>query len=289
MTTDISSRPERIALAEIDAHALIRDRASISPEALEELEGSVLRHGLRMPVEVYEIDGQDEGVRYGLISGLRRLTVFRRLHERTGRPEFASIPAFVRAPGSIAAAMAAMVEENEIRAEISPYERGRIAMLARDNGFFPTIEEAVEKLYPGASSQKRSRLRALARLAEEVEGYLTAPELLSQAQALRLARACQAGFGDLLRATLAESDMTEPAGQWRNLQPILAEAEAMARVEAVPSRPGRPRRVLRPRRGITVRREMTRDGWVLRFTGREATGELIELVMDEIERWLRVG
>ncbi len=281
----MTERLETIAIGAIDAQALIRDRTSLEPEALEELETSILRHGLRMPVEVYAIEGPAGGTAWGLISGLRRVTVFRRLHERTGLAEFASIPAFIRAPVNIAGAMIAMVEENEIRAGISSYERGRIAMVVRDNGFFPTIEEAVEKLYPGASSQKRARLRALARLAEEVDGFLTAPEDLSQTQALRLADACRMGFGELIRATLAESGMTEPGGQWQILQPVLAEAELGARAELV--RPGRPRRVLRPRHGLTVRREMARDGWVLRFTGREATGALIEQVMDEIERWLR--
>ena len=36
------------------------------------------------------------------------------------------------------------------------------------------------------------------------------------------------------------------------------------------------------RPGLTIRREMTNDGYLLRFTGR-ASG-LLDLVMDEIER-----
>jgi hypothetical protein len=31
---------------------------------------------------------------------------------------------------------------------------------------------------------------------------------------------------------------------------------------------------------------MTRDGYILRFTGREATSGLIDTVMDQIEFWL---
>lgn len=280
---------EKIPLDAIDMEALIRDRASFEPEALGELQTSILKHGLRMPIEVYEMEPAPGRPAYGLISGFRRMEVFKVLRKLTGLPDFDAIPAFVREPQSIPEAMMAMVEENEIRADISPYERGRIAMLARDSGFFGTIEEAVDTLYAAASSQKRARLRSLARLAEEVDGFLTAPERLSQAQALRLADACRAGLGEVIRTALAEASMTDPEGQWQLLQPILAEAEEVARSQAGPSRPGRPRRIIKPRHGLTVRRELARDGWVLRFTGREATGELIELVMDEIERWVKQG
>jgi hypothetical protein len=34
---------------------------------------------------------------------------------------------------------------------------------------------------------------------------------------------------------------------------------------------------------------MTRDGWLLRFTGREATGPLLDAVLDEIERMFGPG
>ena len=169
----------------IDAEALLRDRSKLDAEDLDELQTSVLRHGLRMPIEIYETETPDGKLGYGLISGFRRLEVFRRLHKLTGLSEYATIPCFVRTPQSIPEAMIAMVEENEIRAEISPYERGRIAMLARDSGFFPTIEEAVDKLYGAASQQKRSRLRALARLAEEVDGYLSAADAGAGAPALK--------------------------------------------------------------------------------------------------------
>ena len=54
-------------------------------------------------------------------------------------------------------------------------------------------------------------------------------------------------------------------------------------------RGGRPRRMIKPRAGLTVRREMSRDGWILRFTGREATGMLIDTVLDEIERMYSPG
>ena len=39
-----------------------------------------------------------------------------------------------------------------------------------------------------------------------------------------------------------------------------------------------------PRRGLTIRRELTRTGWSLHFTGRDATSNLLDCVFDEIER-----
>ena len=120
--------------------------------------------------------------RYGLISGFRRLLAFRTLHERTGQDRYATIPAFVRERTSLAAALAAMVEENEIRAGLSPFERGLIAVPARNQGAFASIEEAVDGLYPSANRQKRLRLRALAHFAEEMDGQFAAPEKLCERQ-----------------------------------------------------------------------------------------------------------
>ena len=55
-----------------------------------------------------------------------------------------------------------------MRAEVSPWERGRFAVIARDIGVFATVEEAVDRLHPGASRAQRQRLRAFARVAEEL-------------------------------------------------------------------------------------------------------------------------
>jgi ParB family chromosome partitioning protein len=47
--------------------------------------------------------------------------------------------------------------------------------------------------------------------------------------------------------------------------------------------------VLNTRRGIIVRRERVREGWNLRFTGPEASGMLMDTVLDEIERLFSPG
>nr|MBA3325632.1 hypothetical protein [Paracoccaceae bacterium] len=199
------------------------------------------------------------------------------------------IPAFLRERTTLAAALAAMVEENEIRADLSPFERGLVAVAARNQGAFASIEEAVNGLYPNASKQKRQRLRTLAFFAEEMDGQFTAPEKLSFRQTDRIAAAISAGFGDLIRTALEESSLTDPDHQWALLQPILAEAEDHAARPEVSPNPGRPRRILRPRYALTIRRERTRDGWSLHFTGREATGAMMDVVLDEIERMYAPG
>lgn len=51
-----------------------------------------------------------------------------------------------------------MVEENEVRANLSHYERGRIAVLAAEQGHFTHVEEAVARLSGAASKAKRSKI-----------------------------------------------------------------------------------------------------------------------------------
>ena len=267
----------------IDAEALPRDRTHLDASALTELRLSIATHGLRTPVEVYATD-----TGYALISGLRRLTATRALHTLTQNPIYATIAATILTPATTAQALTLMVEENDIRADLSPWEKGRIAVASRNEGHFPTIDAAIAALYPNADKMRRSRLRALAMLVEELDGTLTNPETLSQRQALRLAAALRAGFEAVIRTALEESHTRTPESDWTLLQPILDEAEQSLK-DPTPYRPGRPRRVVRLRAGLTVRRELAPEGWVLRFTGPEATGMLMETVLDEVERMVRRG
>ena len=284
----------QIPLAEIHDGALTRDRSGLGAEVLTELKTSIAASGLRQPVELFalsdlQISSSDKPHRYGLLSGFRRVMAFRDLHELTGQERYKAIPAFLRTPGSMAEALSAMVEENEIRESVSPWERGRIAWLAHRQDVFPTIEEAVAKLYPAANAVKRTRLRALAHLAEAFDTFFTAPEQFSLRQCLRLSAALNAGFGEVIRTALEESSLDDPQTQWDLVVPLLTEAERQPAETALPERPGRPRRVYRPRETLTIRREMTRDGWCLHFTGREAKSSLIDEVIGEIERIFTPG
>ncbi len=273
----------QIPTIQIDAEALPRDRTHLDDTALTELRLSIATHGLRTPIEVFPTD---QG--YALISGFRRLAAYRALHSLTQNPAYASIPATILHPKSIAEALTLMVEENDIRADLSPWEKGRIAVAARNHGHFDTIDAAVACLYPNATKMRRSRLRALALVVDELDDHLAAPETLSLRQSLRLAAALRAGFTDLIRTALDQSHTKTPEGHWTLLLPILDEAEQSLK-DPTPYRPGCPRRILTPRRGLTVRRELAPEGWVLRFTGPEATGMLMETVMDEVERLVGRG
>ncbi len=277
-----------IPLDAIDSAALTRDRSLLDEAALHELRLSIAANGLRLPVELFELAEPEPPHRYGLLSGLRRLTAFRALLELTGQERYRAIPAIVRSPGSLARALAAMVEENEIRAELSAWERGRVAAMAVRQEVFPTIEAAVAELFPAADRFKRARLRGLASACDELDGWLAAPERLSQRQALRIAAACNAGFGHLIRTALEESSARDPEAQWRVIEPIILESEHLpADAPPPPTLPGcreRPRRVLRPRPSLTIRRERTRDGWCLHFTGSLATSDFCDEIFDEIER-----
>jgi ParB family chromosome partitioning protein len=273
-----------IPLAEIDEAALARDRATLDDAALFELRGSIAAHGLRMPVEVFELAEPRAPHRYGLISGFRRLAAFRALSEFTGQERYAAIPAFLRAPKSAEEVYVQMVEENAIRAEVSPWEQAMVAVRAARGESYAGIDAAIEALYRNLSRQKRNRLLAVAHLADELDGWLTAPEALSERQLLRLAPLIPRGYGDLLRATL-EDTPDDPEAEWRALLPILLEAERPEPETVTPPRPGRPRRVLELRsRGLAFRRELTRTGWALICSGRDATSDLMDAIFDEIER-----
>ncbi len=129
-----------IPLAAIAVDALPRDRTQIAPEALAELQSSIATSGLRQPIEVWRLSTPDGPHEYGLISGLRRLTAHMRLASLRGNGDFTTIPAFIRQPATITQALALMIEENEARADLSPWEKGRILFECVSQGHFDTID-----------------------------------------------------------------------------------------------------------------------------------------------------
>jgi ParB family chromosome partitioning protein len=271
-----------LPIAEIDPTALIRDRTRLNEEALAELMISIAGTGLRQPIEVWAFPEPFESLRYGLISGARRLTACQRLGHT-------HISAFLRTPKSMPEAMADMIAENDVREDLSPWERGRILNRAVQSEMFGTLDEALKALHRGASKQKRSRLRACASVSEQLEGRIATPEQLTENQVLRLASALNNGFGELIDLTLHERRGRNLQDQWSALLPLLAESDLNEEViPATPTRPARPRRLLTLRQGLTIRREMSSSGWILRFSGPEARRRgLMDDVMDQIEHWFQ--
>lgn len=274
-----------LPLTAIDDSALPRDRTTLDPAALQSLTASIAAEGLRHPIEVFEL-AHPQGQRlYGLISGLRRLTAHRQLAALN--PAFATIPAVIRTPADLPAAMAAMVTENEIREPVSPWEKAALILTATEQGLFPTPDAAILALFPHSPRQTRARLRAAIEVLSALDGLFTTPHRLSAARIDALAAALRLGFEDALTEALLPLRGQALDTQWQAIAPLLAESRSPRGAPGLT--PGRPRRTLTLRQGLTIRREMTRTGWLLRFSGPEArSGGLIDDVLDEVERLFQV-
>ncbi len=274
----------QIPLNQIDATALLRDRLTLDPHDLCTLQTSILSDGLRQPIEVFAQHGDTP---YALISGLRRLTAFRQINARHP-DQCATIPAFIRQPKDAAQAMALMVAENEIRAPITPWEKGALLQNCIAHGLFPNLDTATEALFPALNRQAHSRLRGFALVVQTFDGALTDPRTLSSRRMDRLAAACRAGLTDLMHMTLDEHHGAGLETQWRALVPTITEAILTPDPVAEPNT--RPRRALRLRSGITLRREWTRTGWLIRINAKHTDHpEIVDDILDMVEKWFQEG
>ena len=275
-----------IPLSEIAADILPRDRSRSDAAALDDLTRSITAIGLRQPVEVFGLmQGDDPPHPYGLISGYRRLMAFRAL----GR---ATIPALLCNPADIPAALAAMVTENEVRAQISPWEKGRLILRLVEDGAFADAGRAVEALYPAASRQQRARLRGFHLVVEALrDARLRTPEALSIARMERLATALRLGGGPAIIATLAAHATPAQAlpQQWEALRPILNTILTEPVTDPGP-KSNRPRHALTLHQGLTLTRARAHNGWIIRLTGPMAKSPgLVDDVFDLVEHWLQTG
>ena len=244
----------------IQVDHITRDRAALDPEAMEELITSVRASGVRLPVEVAALP---EGG-FGLISGYRRISAVRALRDEGGN---GTVPALVREPGDLGESYARMVEENEVRAPITPYERGRIAVIAAGQGAFADTAAAVDAIFASASKAKRSKIRSFAAVHEELGDLLRHPQDLSERNGLRLAAALRGGFAAKLRAALEGSGAGGAGAEWSALEPVVREAETGA---PAPARGGRPKAANDPPR-MTLRHDATL------LIQREADGVTVQL------------
>ena len=282
-----------LALDQIDADALVRDRVVIDTEELEELKASIARNGLRLPVEVFAKDpvGQGggskpngEAARYGLLSGYRRMMAIRALREATRDPRYDKIKAVLREPEVMGGSFAAMVEENEIRAGLSHFERGRIAVIAAQQGAFANVEAAVDALFPVASKAKRSKIRSFALIFEELGDLLRYPDQIKERDGLRIAQALRDGGEARFRAGLARGSALDAEDEARQIAAILAELD---RPRPDPRKGGRPRREQGPRAtlssGHVLSAEQDARGWSIRLAGAHPVErELVEVLVEEL-------
>ena len=283
-----------VPLAEIEVMAMQRDRTQVDAEAQAELEHSIQAHGLRLPIEIYPLKTPQEGRTYGLLSGYRRYLAQQSLLARTGDKSFAKIRALVRDPDALGGGFVAMVEENEIRQDLSHYERGRIAAIAAQQGAFADTETAVAQMFAAASKAKRSKIRSFAMIFEELGDVLQHPEALREKDGLRLAQALRGGAAGALREVLGAGQAQDAKAEWALIEPVLAGQKPPM---PDPKRGGRPVAAVRwddadtltTRTGVTLRRVAAGTGMTLQFMGRPVPKDLMEKIMVEVKRVIEKG
>jgi len=202
---------KNIPIAEVFIQHLARDRMVIDDEEMEVLKTSLSTRGQQSPIEVVRITGG-----YGLISGMRRVAALKALGET-------HVLALVRRPETAEAAYIAMVEENEIRANLSYYERANIAVMAVGQGVYPTPKRALAGLFAHASSAKRSKIAKFLTIRETIGRTLKFPAAIPEKLGLALATAIEAdrGVATRLSEALRKTPPEDPAAERRAIERAL--------------------------------------------------------------------
>ncbi|WP_138470021.1 ParB N-terminal domain-containing protein [Poseidonocella sp. HB161398] len=215
---------ELVPIQEIDLHALARDRRMLDRdgEAWAELKASIAARGQQVPVELGPRERSDG--KWRLISGYRRVSVLRELFEETGDPQYAEVRALIRLPRATLEDMVAMIEENEIRQDVSFYERGRICCLAAEQGICETVDDAILALFPNSSRNRRYKIRNFTVVHNVFGPYLDYPEAIGERLGARLAQAVKDGRERELTAFLSDRDtkFADPAEELALLDAFVA-------------------------------------------------------------------
>ena len=278
---------QALPLDAIEAEHLVRDRLSADEEEMQALLASLRTRGQQTPIEVMPL----EGGRFGLISGWRRLTALRRLAEEG---QGGTVLAILRNPDTAAEAYCAMVEENEIRVDLSYYERARIVARAAQMGVYPDTKRALQGLFASASRAKRSKIGSFVRLHDALDDVLRFPGAIPERLGLALVKAIEAdeGVAERLRTQLVETGAGEPEAELGLLASLLDGEEppttAAKRDETPASEPVPTPAASRPRDNGT--------GWVETIAGVRVdlhnekitlTGQGMPLLAQDLAEWLR--
>tara|TARA_R110000737_G_scaffold16094_2_gene33142 strand:- start:790 stop:1881 length:1092 start_codon:yes stop_codon:yes gene_type:complete len=279
-----------IPLDEIDAEALVRDRVVLDPDEMQELQSSIAANGLRLPIEVFVAASDARGYRYGLLSGYRRLRAVQALRgQHPHGAAYDTIKAVVRDPQTMGGTFAAMIEENEIRANLSHFERGRIAVIASQQGAFANVEGAVDGLFPMASKAKRSKIRSFALIFEELGDMLAFPDLIKEKDGLKLASALRSGAEARLRDALAVRVAETPEVEAQMIAAALADLQP---AETDPKRGGRPKKAAPVVQevpldsGVMLEYAQDGQGWVIRLKGKHVDRAVVEAAIADLQRVL---
>lgn len=196
----------KVALDAVDESYLVRDRAGLDSDDMDALKASLAARGQQTPIEVVDL-GRDT---YGLISGWRRLTALKALHEAGPGGGFGRVQCLIRNPDTASEAYIAMVEENEIRAPLNHYERARIAGRASEQGAFKTPREAAKALFGSVPRSKRSKIYSFLEIYNTLDDVLRFPQHLSEREGLAIAKALGTDEGVLICAVLRKALSDQP-------------------------------------------------------------------------------
>ena len=213
-----------IDLDQIDLGHLTRDRRALNRDGEDwaALKTSLTARGQQTPIEVVDL-GAGAEPRYGLVSGLRRISALRELLDETGEDRFALVLALIRPARATVDNLVAMIEENEIRSGISYFERGRIAALAAGEGVFEDADAAVEALFGSSNRNRRYKIRCFVTVFEAAGDRLIFPEAIGERLGIQLAKAIREGRGPSLVAAL--DGLPEPRTKTGELTALTAAAK----------------------------------------------------------------
>lgn len=189
---------EALPLGSIEQGHLVRDRIQVQSEDLEALKSSLQARGQQTPIEVVD-RGAGAFPQYGLISGWRRMMALSDI----GATE---VLAIVRQPKTSSDAYVAMIEENEIRSDISFYERARIVVKALEQGVYSDSKKALQTLFSNVSRAKRSKIKNFMTLVEAFDSDLRFPSCLSERTGLEVVKKITEDPSrvDVIKARLAQ-------------------------------------------------------------------------------------
>jgi ParB/RepB/Spo0J family partition protein len=216
----------RLPLDAIEANHLVRDRVAVDEDDMASLTDSLRDRGQQTPIEVVDL-GRG---RYGLISGWRRLMALQALHaEAPEDARFAHILALVRSPDGAPDAYRAMVEENELRANLSFYERAQIAVKAAEEGVYESPKHAVQSLFSSVRRAKRSKILSFTELVV-LDDHLSFPSAIPEKLGLALVGA--------MREEPAITDrLTTALGQAGPFKDAASERAVLEQILRKPARP----------------------------------------------------
>lgn len=200
---------KKLTLDCVQTHHFARDRMELDEEEMHALRTSIAERGQQTPIEVLPLrDGK-----YGLISGLRRMEALRSLNAP-------HVLALVRRPESSQDAYRAMVEENEIRTNLSFYERANIAVEAVGQGVFANVRAAVKGLFAHAPKARRSKILKFVSVCTALGESLRFPTMIPEHLGLALAHAIEADpkLADRIASALAKSPPDDAAEERRVLE-----------------------------------------------------------------------